>query len=371
LKLRASYGVNGNAGIGNYDWAPSYNFNANYNQLPGSSPGNVGDSSLTWELNKPLDIGMDVSFLKNRINFSVDWYKRKSEGLLLGVQLSRTSGFTTTTRNTGTMENTGVEMTLNAVPVRTKNFDWTVDFNFATNKNTVTSLPGGADIADPNQATQLIRQGEAYRSFFLREYAGVDPANGDPLWYTDATHKTTTNVYPAASTRAIVGNAAPKYFGSFTNSFNFKGFSLEAQFYYNFGNYIYDTWGGYYLGSGFGAVYNKVARQLDRWTTPGQVTDIPKYVYNGNKSFQSGSSFYLNKGDFIRLRNVQLGYTLPKNLISKAKINNAFFYVRGTNLWTWVKDKNLPFDPEQGVSSVANFNVLIPKTITAGLNLTF
>jgi TonB-linked SusC/RagA family outer membrane protein len=368
LKLRASYGVNGNAGIGNYDWAPSYGFGANYNQLPGSSPGNVGDSNLTWELNKPLDFGIDVSFLKNRINLTVDWYKRKSEDLLLGVQLSRTSGFTSTTRNTGTMENTGVEITLNAVPVRTKNFDWTVDFNFATNKNTITSLPGGADIAD---GTQIIRQGVAYRTFFLREYAGVDPANGDPLWYTDATHKTTTNVYPAASTRALVGNALPKYFGSFTNSFNFKGFSLEAQFYYNFGNYVYDTWGSYYLGSGFGAVYNKVARQLDRWTTPGQVTDIPKYVYNGNKSFQSASTVYLNKGDFIRLRNIQLGYTLPKNLISKVKINNAFFYVRGTNLWTWVKDKNLAFDPEQGTTSSTNLNVFIAKSITAGLNLTF
>ena len=169
----------------------------------------------------------------------------------------------------------------------------------------------------------------------------------------------------------MIGNALPKYFGSLTNTLNFKQFSLEAQLYYNFGNYVYDTWGGYYLGAGFGATFNKVARVLDRWQKAGDVTDIPKYIYNGNKSFQSGSSFWLNKGDFIRLRNIQLGYTLPKDFLSKIKLSNAFFYVRGTNLWTWVKDENLPFDPEQGTTSASNLNVFIPKTVSVGLNVAF
>jgi TonB-dependent starch-binding outer membrane protein SusC len=368
FKIRASYGVNGNAGIGNYDWLPLYGYGNNYNQAPGSAPSNVGDSSLTWELNKPFNVGLDLGFLNGRIGVSADYYIRTSEDLLLNVPLSRTTGFSSATRNIGTMENRGIELTINAIPVQSRNFTWNVDFNFAHNKNKITSLPGGADIAD---GTFIIRQGVAYRTFFLREYAGVDPANGDPLWYTDPSHATTTNTYPAASTRALVGNAQPKYFGGFTNTFNFKGIVLEAQLYYNFGNHVYDTWGGYYLGAGFGATFNKVNRVLDRWTTPGQVTDIPKYIYNGNRSFQSASTFYLNKGDFIRLRNIQLGYTLPKTLAAKAKLSNVFIYVRGTNLWTWVKDKNLPFDPEQGSTSASNLNVFIPKTITAGLNLAF
>jgi TonB-linked SusC/RagA family outer membrane protein len=368
LKLRASYGVNGNAGIGNYDWLPLYGYGANYNQQPGSSPSNVGDSSLTWELNKPQNFGIDIGVLKNRVNLSVDFYVRKSENLLLNVPLSRTSGFSSATRNIGEMENRGVEITLNAVPFQSKNFTWTIDFNFANNKNKITSLPDHNDIADGNF---IIREGVAYRTFFLREYAGVNAATGDPQWYTDASHGTTTNVYPAATARALIGNALPKYFGSLTNGFNFLGISLEVQLYYNYGNYVYDTWGSYYLGSGFGGTYNKVARQLNRWTTAGQVTDIPKYVYGGNKSFQSASSFYLNKGDFIRIRNLELGYDLPKSVSSKIKIANAHFYVRGTNLYTWVKDKNLPFDPEQGTTSATNLNVFIPKTITAGINLTF
>ncbi len=368
LKLRGSYGVNGNAGIGNYDWLPLYGYGNNYNQLPGSAPSNVGDSNLTWELNKPLNIGIDVGFLKNRINISADWYQRQSEDLLLNVPLSRTTGFASATRNIGAMQNEGIELTINAIPIKTQDFSWIVDFNFAHNKNTITSLPGGNDIADGNF---IIRQGTAYRTFYLRSYAGVDPANGDPLWYTDPSHATTTNTYPAASTRELVGNAQPKYFGSLTNTLTFKNFTLDAQLYYNYGNYVYDTWGGYYLGAGFGATFNKVERVLNRWQKAGDVTDIPKYIEGGNKSFQSASTFWLNKGDYVRLRNIQLGYKLSKNILDKIKLSSAFFYVRGTNLWTWVKDENLPFDPEQGTTSASNLNVFIPKTISVGLNLAF
>ncbi len=368
LKVRSSYGINGNAGIGNYDAPPLYGYGANYNQSPGSFPSNVGDSNLTWELNKPFNLGLDFSILKNRLNFSGDYYVRKSEDLLLDVPLSRTSGFTTAKRNIGALENRGVELTLNAVPILAKNFSWDINFNFAHNKNKITSLPNGSDIADGNF---IIRVGQSYRTFFLREYAGVDPANGDPLWYTDGTHATKTNVYPPAASRALLGNALPKYFGGFTNTFTIHGFTLEAQLYYNFGNYVYDTWGSYYLGAGFGATFNKVARVLNRWQKPGDVTDIPKYIYNGNKSFQSASTFFLNQGDFVRLRNIQLGYNVPKNMLSKIRMSNAFVYVRGTNLWTWVKDDHLPFDPEQGSASASNLNVFIPKTLTVGLNLSF
>jgi TonB-linked SusC/RagA family outer membrane protein len=368
LKIRSSYGVNGNAGIGNYDWLPLYAYGSNYNQLPGSRPDNVGDSSLTWELNKPFNVGFDVSVWNHRVNLSADYYVRKSEDLLLNVPLSPTSGFPSATRNIGKMENRGIEFTLNLIPIQAKDFSWVIDFNFAHNKNKITSLPGGNDIPDGNF---IIRQGVAYRTFYLREYAGVDPANGDPQWYTDSSHKTKTSVYPPATARQLVGSALPKYFGSLTNSVNFKGFQLEVQLYYNYGNYVYDTWGGYYLGAGFGATFNKVARVLDRWQKAGDVTDIPRYVENGNKSFQSGSTFWTNKGDFVRIRNIQVGYNLPKSLVSRANITSAFFYIRGTNLFTWVKDKNLPFDPEQGTGSASNLNVFIPKTLTAGINLSF
>ncbi|MDQ3278541.1 MAG: SusC/RagA family TonB-linked outer membrane protein, partial [Bacteroidota bacterium] len=364
LKLRASYGVNGNAGIGNYDFFPSYGFGVSYNSAPGSAPGNVGNLDLTWELNKPLNVGLDVTFLRNRLGLTLDWYKRKSEDLLLDVPLSRTSGFSSQRRNVGSMQNSGVEVTINGTPVQSKSFTWTTNFNFAYNKNKVLSIPS------PIIGTFLIKEGFDVQTFYTRVYAGVDPANGDPLWYSDSTRKQTTSTYTSAQ-RVPYGSASPKFFGGFTNTLSYKGIALEATLAYQFGNLVQDSWGAYYMGAGFGATFNKVARILDRWQKAGDVTDVPRYVYGGNKTFNSFSSFYLNKGDFIRLRNVQLGYTFPKDLIGKARLTNAFLYVRGTNLFTWVKDKNLPFDPEQGVASQTNLDVFIPKTVTVGLNLGF
>ena len=177
LKLRGSYGVNGNAGIGNYDAPALYGFGFNYNQLPGSAPTNVGDENLTWELNKPMNIGLDFSVLKNRVNVTVDYYIRKSENLLLSVPLSNTSGFGSATRNIGSMENKGLELSLNIVPIQTKDLRWDLDFNFSNNKNTITSLPNKADILSGNF---IIRQGQSLNTFFLREWAGVDRSTGDP-----------------------------------------------------------------------------------------------------------------------------------------------------------------------------------------------
>ncbi len=368
LKLRGSYGVNGNAGIGNYDAPALYGFGFNYNQLPGSAPTNVGDENLTWELNKPMNIGLDFSVLKNRVNVTVDYYIRKSENLLLSVPLSNTSGFGSATRNIGSMENKGLELSLNIIPVQTKDFRWDLDFNFSNNKNKITSLPNKADILSGNF---IIREGQSLNTFFLREWAGVDRSTGDPQWYTTDKHQASSNVYPGANARILAGQALPKFFGSLTNALTYKGFNLSAQLYYNFGNQVFDTWRGYYLGSGFGASFNKVKRQLDAWQKPGDITDVPKYVYNGNKNFNAGSTYNLNDGSFVRVRDIQFGYTLPKAYAERLKIGSANFYVRGTNLFTWVKDENLPFDPEQGTGSASNLNVFIPKTVTVGLSLAF
>ena len=370
LKLRSSYGTNGNAGIGNYDWYASYAFSNPYNNAPGSSPSAVGNPELTWELNKPFNIGIDVGILKNRIAITAEYYKRTSEDLLLNVTLSRTSGFTTATQNIGAMENKGVEITLNAIPYHNKDFSWNVNFNFAHNVNKVTSLPEGKDFpALPFQR----RVGYDVQSFFLKEYAGANPANGEPLWYVDRSTKgwLLTNDISVAQ-RTIVGSASPKYFGGLTNSFSYRGFEIEAMFYYNYGNLLQDPWSGYVVGSGNGGGWNKVARQLEAWQKPGDQTMIARYVYNGNRNFHdNGSAFWLSKGDFIRLRNIQIGYNFSRSLLSKMKLGSLFFYIRGTNVWTWVRDKNLGFDPEQGITSQTNLEVYVPKTITAGLNISF
>ncbi|HCL05792.1 MAG TPA: SusC/RagA family TonB-linked outer membrane protein [Chitinophagaceae bacterium] len=368
LKLRASYGANGNAGIGNYDWQPTYSYGSNYNQQPGSAPNNIGNIFLTWEINKPFNVGLDLSLMNNRITFTADYYIRKTSSLLLDAPLSRTSGFSTIRDNIGSMQNKGFEFVLNAIPVSTKNFQWSVNINYANNKNKILSLVNNQDII---AGIFIRRVGADYQSFYAPRWAGVNPANGDPLWYKDAEGKETTNSFNDA-VRVMLGSASPTYFGSVTNTFKYKGFAVDAQFYYSGGNLVQDAWAGFYMGSGNGSAFNKIFRQYnERWKAPGDNAKLPRYVHGGNRLAQNPSSLYLNKGDYIRLRDITVSYQLPASVASKLKLSSAVFYVRGTNLFTVVRDKQLPWDPEQGVSSQTNLNVFIPKTITAGLNIGF
>ena len=380
LKLRASYGQNGNANFGTYQfdyiWRSLYGygtgvdtkntlFNYNYEGSVGSAPLSAGNPALTWEINKPLDIGIDFSLFKNRLSATVEYYSRTTSSLLMEQPLSRTSGFQDFLNNVGAIRNKGVEIALSGTPVIAGDFRWDASFNFARNKNEVTSLVGSL----PQISGSFIRQvGYDFQSFYLREWAGVDKENGDPLWYKDKTHNETTNSYSAAQ-RVIYGSASPKFFGSFGSTFSFKGFSLNGLLYYNYGNYVQDTWARYLQGDGFAGSFNKMAPQLNRWQKPGDVTNVPKNVYGGNKNSNESSTRWLYKGDYIRLRDVTLSYDFPQSMLSHAKISSLRLYVRGTNIWTWVKDKNITSDPEASVTSQSNLEIYMPKIYTVGINL--
>jgi len=367
LKLRASYGVNGNAEIGNYTWKGTYIFNANYNQQPGSAPNQVENPDLTWEINKPLNIGIDAVVWDGRLTLNADYYIRKTENLILNDPLSRTSGFNSVSANVGSMENKGWEFQVNVIPVRTKDFTWDFTFNIALNKNKITSLRNNADIL----ALPYIRRvGEDYQAIYTRLWAGVDPANGNPLWYTDDTKtQTTSNVTTVQ--RGIIGSASPKGFGSFSTAFNYKSFTLDAQFNYQYGNLVYDNWGFISWSDGFNPQLNKIRKQLGRWQKAGDVTDIPKYVYGGANVSNAESSRWYYKGDFIRLRDLTLSYTLPRSVASTMKMDNVRFYVRGTNLWTKAFDKDITFDPEQPINGTNDLQILIQRTVSVGVTLGF
>lgn len=368
LKLRGSYGLNGNASIGNYAWRPTYGYGAtyNYNGLSGSAPSNVGNENLTWETNKPLDLGFDLGLFNNRLNVVFDWYSRKTTGLLMEQPISHTSGFPNFTNNVGAMKNSGIELELSGTPVAFGDFRWDARFNISTNKNEVLNLVDGDIISSPF----IRRVGENYYSFYVRQWAGVDPANGNPLWYTDETRTETTSIYNDAE-RVIVGQSTPKYFGGVGSTFSFKGFSLDFLFYYSGGNLVRDSWASYTQGDGYNSSFNKVASQLDRWQKPGDITNVPKYVVGGNLSSNSLSDRFLYQGDYVRLRDLTLAYNLPSTLLEKIHMTSLRVYLSGTNLATWVKDKDLPYDPETYVTSSNNFDAYIPKTYTLGINVGF
>lgn len=370
LKLRASYGENGNSlGFGQYEALATYGFGHTYQSQVGSAPENVGDSNLTWEKNKIADVGLDFTLLNNRINGSFDYYNRTTSGLLIAVPFSGTSGFASQLFNVGSIRNRGYEITLGGKPVVTKNFVWDLQFNLAHNTNKVTELYKGNAI--PNGLFN-ITEGHDVQEFYIPLWAGVDPQNGDPLWYTDEKHSATTNNTQDAPYLLTGKSASPKYFGSLMNTFTYKGVSLSAQFYYNFGNYIYDTWDSYSMSDGgYIGFLNQFTSQLNRWQKPGDVTNVPKPVFGGNLNSNQASTRYLYNGNYVRLRDIQLAYSLPKSVLQKVNISSASIYVRGTNLFTIVKDKLLPLDPETGIQSVNDFDIFIPKTILAGIRLSF
>ncbi|MFI5133075.1 MAG: SusC/RagA family TonB-linked outer membrane protein [Chitinophagales bacterium] len=368
LKLRGSYGKLGNADIGNYPWQGTYTFSSPYNQLPGSAPNQIQNDQLTWEVNKPFDVGIDVTVWKNRVTLTAEYYNRKSTSLILAQPLSPTSGFASVNANIGSMTNKGWEFQLNATPVRTKDFSWDVAFNIALNKNKITSLANNN--ADILALPFLRRVGQDFQTIYTRLWAGVDPATGNPLWYTDSSKtQTTSNVTTVQ--RGIIGSASPKGFGSLSTTLSYKGFSLDAQFNYQYGNLVYDQWGFLSWSDGYNPSLNKIQKQLTRWQKPGDITDVPKYVYGGAMNSNAESSRWYYKGNFIRLRDLTLSYTVPKKITDAAKLDNVHFYIRGSNLWTKAFDKNITFDPEQAINGVNDLQVLIQRTVSIGLTLGF
>ena len=370
LKLRGSYGLNGNADIGEYAWRDLYTYTTgnNYSAQPGSGPSTVGNPDLTWEINKPLDLGIEVGAFSDRVRVEVDWYRRKTSALLLNVPLSLTSGFATSIANVGAMENKGWEFTVTATPISHKDFTWDLSFNIALNKNKITALDSkGADIV---AAPYIRRIGMDYQTYYLRQYAGVDPANGAAMWYTDAT-RTTTTTTPANALRVPLGSASPKGFGSFSTTLRYMGFTLDGQLNFQYGNYIYDQWEANFTDDGANTIRNKSTKQLRRWTKPGDITDIPKYVYGNASTSNTVSTRYLYKGDFLRLRTLMLSYDLPRTVLNRVKLNGVRVFVKGTNLFTKAFDKNLLIDPELSVTGLSNNMVPVQRIISAGVNFNF
>jgi hypothetical protein len=247
-------------------------------------------------------------------------------------------------------------------------FNWTTDLNLSYNKNEVLTLYNHQDIAGGTLGRT--REGQPLNSWFLPVWAGVDPANGDPLWYL-ADGKTTTNSYAVASrtdNRKFVGSSLPKYTIGFNNSLSYGLVNLSFFFYAITGSKIYDQNMSFIDSDGlrYGWNYYKDADK-NYWTTPGQQADRPKPVIGGNKNSASASTRWIESNDYIRLRNVTLSYSLPKNIIDRAKISNARFFVSGVNLLTITNYKGV--DPETSLSGNDVFKYPVNKSVTVGIDI--
>ena len=379
LKLRASYGIVGNAEIGNFPQLGLFSGDAGYAGNAGQRPSQLRNDSLRWETTKQADIGFDFGFFNNRITGEIDYYQKKTSGLLLTVNIPATTGFTSIVKNVGKLENSGYEFVLN-----TQNlvgaFKWSTNFNIAFNKGKVTDIQkqiieGG--VSNMNR----VEEGYNVGVFFTPEFAGVDPNNGDALFYKNTKgadgklDRTTTNKYSEAQ-RVVVGDPNPDLIFGFTNNFSYKGFDLSVFFNGVRGNQnnIYGM--GRYSSASMLYEDNNTADQLARWQKVGDVTNIPQvrlYYTNGSQA----SSRYIVDGSYIRLRSVTFGYNIDGRLLRKYKIEKLRVYVSGQNLLTFTK---YPYwDPEVNAdsfdSNIAKGNDFYtppqPRTLLAGINISF
>jgi TonB-linked SusC/RagA family outer membrane protein len=363
LKLRYSYGQAGNDQIGNVLYAQLYGATRVYGNSSGIFPSQLGNPDLSWETREENNLGMDLSLFKNRINLTVDAYIKKNRDLLLSRSLYFTTGFTSITQNLGAVENRGLEILLSVTPFEGA-FRWTSSFNIAFQKNKVLELYDGLQSlpSDPS-----IRVGYPLGSFFTSEWAGVNPATGRGMWY-DINGNLTYN--PAAADRKIMGNIYPTHFGGWNNTFMYKGFSLDVFFQYEYGRVRAD---GQYqqMMRMAGATVNTLKEGYDnRWQKPGDIVPVPR-AFNGLADYNSvgwgTGTRYLFKTDYIRLKQLTLGYDLPSSVTKRFNIEGVKFYVQGINLWTYTEWPS--YDPE---FTGDNFGIIPQsKNVTAGLQVRF
>ena len=388
LKPRISIGRTGNQGFGDFASLGLYAGTSGYVGVPGQRQIQLANPDLKWESTTQSDAGLEFGFFNNRVSGEVDVYLKRTTDLALNAPVPGTSGFASQFRNVGNLENKGLEVALT-----TRNFvgdfNWTTTFNASRNANKITYLNGQPILGSFLSRAQ---EGQPLGVFFGPEYAGVDPATGDALYYRNTASKDGTNtgfINHAAGTTTVVDSAQLVNVGDpnarwtlgFTNTFTYKGFDLSATLTGVFGNKIFDAGGQFYSVAFNNGPDNQTRDQLNRWRKPGDITNVPRADYvSGNGA--ANSSRFVRDGSYGRLRTVTLGYSFPSNLVKKGYLQSVRVYAQALNLLTFTKYAG--WDPEVNTDYLAssttqgNINQGIdfysapqPRTITFGVNVGF
>lgn len=377
LKLRASYGTSGNQGLpGYFPYLGVYETGWNIADYAGSIIAALSNAELGWETQKIMDLGIDFGLFKDRITGSVTYFERTSDELLFDKPLRQSGApVASITANIGKVQNKGIEIDLTTVNIRTRDFQWRTTFNITQVKNEILELPQ-AEIAGAGLSN--LKVGESLYNIYIREYAGVDAADGRPMWYMDqkdASGKITKVVTKtwSSATRYYLGTTLPDWTGGLTNYFTYKGFDLTVLAAFQIGGHIYDgDYAGLMHGStGVSPGSNWTTDILGRWQSPSNAGDgrTPRITATTDDQATSTSTRFLYDGGYVRLRNITLGYTLPQSLLQKAHMSNARIFVDAQNPVTIFGREGL--DPEAGLTGVTSNTSSAYRTIAVGLNIGF
>ncbi len=374
-KLRASYGVNGTLPSSYYGHMTLYTYGWNYNGQAGMAEGTAGNTNLKWEKNKALNIGLDLTLFE-RISMSLDYYTRTSSDLLMNKPISYVPGFNSASalQNVGELKNSGVEMEIRSTNIDSNDWLWTTSLTLGHNKNKLVRLDG--------MQTQIIdgrlihKEGEAYNSFYLYEYAGVNPETGNEWYYingegADAREKTEdlTKV-----NKIIAGRPDPTIQGGITNFVKWKFIDFNMTLTYSLGGeaFNYATFQNANGGNASYIYYGAVPSFYDinkMWKQPGDNAELPRFVY-GNEYYTTQSSRWLMSTDHLRIKNMTVGVTLPNKWIKSAGLSKLRAYFSANNLLTWKSD-DLIVDPETPADGLCTFEAPALRTFTFGIEVGF
>jgi TonB-linked SusC/RagA family outer membrane protein len=368
LKIRASYGTNGTLPTGRYEHLALYSYDDTYDSEVAAIESSLGNSSLTWEENANFNVGLDFTFIK-RISGSIEYFQRHTTNLLMDVPISMIVGAVghRAYRNVGEMKNTGWEFDIRTRNIVNSNFTWSSTITFTTYENEIVKLNDHEDIIT---SRYIRREGEAYNTFYMALWAGVNPANGAPQWYVidESGNKTVTGDYAEAN-RTIAGKADPDFFGGVGNEFSYKGINLSFLINFSVGGKIWYHSGYKSWNDGNKVQYAIQESQLDRWQKPGDVAMHPQRIWGGNMDSDLYSSRFLFENSYVRLKEITLSYRLPVHISQKIKLSNLTVYAQASNYLTWSEQDIC--DPEQRVNGYTNFEMPNVKTMMFGLEIGF
>ena len=386
LRFRGSYGVSGNNSVSSTAFMSLLSFSGDYAGVGAIVPAGYGNPILTWEKNRNYDVGIDFAILNNRIEGQLSYFNKETYDLLQGVPLTRTSGFNSITKNVGAMVSNGFEGLFSFNIINSSDFNLSLSANFATLHNEVTELakdPEGEYI-EISSSYDRIAVGHTYNEWYMREWAGVNPDNGNPQWYINETDddgnvidsESVTEVYSEAERTWIGKSAIPTITGGAGLHVDFKGVYLDANLYFAGGNMIEEQWDHYTWDVGWNSwgLFNGVTELMDRWQQPGDITDVPQVRFSSRPNNNTDTSTrQLYPGDYIRLKDLVIGYSLPPALTTPLKLTDVSVYVRGTNIWTYALDARTRagFDPETRADGHTGLETPPIKSIVFGININF
>lgn len=372
LRFRASIGTSGNDFIGNFDALSLYGFRLSYDGQNVPSLTRGANPDLTWEKNRSINIGLDFGLLQNRISGSINYYDRETRDLINNRQISFTSGFSSLISNIGKFRNRGIEVSLKTINITSDNFNWTSTLNFSHNSGKVLKLTEDADLI--SYGNIAYKEGAVINALYIADWVGVNnetglnqylDADGNIIEYD--TQSSANNAGQIATLRTVHDKTSvPTYFGGFINNFQYKNFELR---------FLISFAGGHYLiNSAIHELYNKPYQNqhvdvLNAWKAPGDETNIAIRALNKESDY-GGSTQFLQDGDYMKLKNLTLGYNFNHDLLKKFGINALKIFVQGQNLFTITEVDYI--DPEYStLNGGIGISSSLVRKFSLGINLAF